>query len=255
LVHLESALGHVRQIEVREKHILGGPSTRKRRRSTRRRTSKRLRLQLAIAAGGLTLLVAGGVSRAASLPPLVASHPPPVATARPTLEQTRFINRIGKVAQRYQTLVELPPSLITAMAINETGWGSSELSTRANNYFGIKAEVGEGTAGRVLYDTQEVIDGRVVLVRANFRAYRSLDESVQDLGTFLHQNSRYDALWARAGDPRASAVLLARAGYATDPDWPDKLIGLIDSFGLESLDIPPWLVWFTPLAGRTEGGR
>ena len=204
-----------------------------------------MRLQLAVAAGGLTLLVAGGVSRAASLPPLVASHPP-LATARPTLEQTRFINRVGKVAQRLQTAVGLPPSLVTAMAINETGWGSSELSTRANNYFGIKAEVGEGTAGRVLYDTQEVIDGRVIVVRANFRAYRSIDESVQDLGTFLHQNSRYDALWARAGDPRASAILLARAGDATDPQWPAKLIALIDSFGLESLDVPPWLVWFAP---------
>ena len=229
---------------------MGGPSTRKRRRSSGRRTSKRLRVQLAVAAGGLTLLVAGGVSRAASLPPLVASHPR-VAASRPTLEQTRFINRVGKVAQRFQTVVGLPPSLVTAMAINETGWGSSELSTHANNYFGIKAEVGEGTAGRILYDTQEVIDGRVVVVRANFRAYRSLDESVQDLGTFLHQNSRYDSLWARADNPRASAVVLARAGYATDPEWPDKLIGLIDGFGLESLDIPPWLVWFSPLVSRT----
>jgi flagellum-specific peptidoglycan hydrolase FlgJ len=207
-------------------------------------------LQLAVAAGGLTLLVAGGVSRAASLPPLVASHPP-VAAARPTLEQTRFINRVGKAAQRLQMVVGLPPSLVTAMAINETGWGSSELSTRANNYFGIKAEVGAGTAGRVLYDTQEVIDGRVVVVRANFRAYRSLDESIQDLGTFLHQNSRYDAVWVRARDPRASAVVLARAGYATDPEWPDKLIGLIDGFNLESLDIPPWLGWFKPLGSET----
>ena len=48
------------------------------------------------------------------------------------------------------------------MAINETGWGSSELTRRANNYFGIKADVGEGTAGRVVADTREVVNGRVV---------------------------------------------------------------------------------------------
>jgi flagellum-specific peptidoglycan hydrolase FlgJ len=142
----------------------------------------------------------------------------------------------------------LPPSLVTAMAINETGWGSSELSARANNYFGIKADLGDGPDGHVLYDTQEVLDGRVVVVRAEFRAYGSLDESVQDLGAFLHSNSRYDGLWSRAEDPRAAARALATAGYATDPDWSAKLIGLIDTFGLESLDAPVWMpdwpTWF-----------
>ena len=64
------------------------------------------------------------------------------------------------------------------MAINETGWGTSELAKRANNYFSIKADVGEGTAGRAMQDTREVVDGRVVSIRAAFRAYHSLDESV-----------------------------------------------------------------------------
>jgi len=132
------------------------------------------------------------------------------------------------------------------MAINETGWGSSELSARANNYFGIKADTGEGTTGHVLYDTQEVINGRVVVVRAQFRAYASLEDSVRDLGSFLHTNSRYDAIWARADDPRASAKALAQAGYATDPDWGAKLIGLMDSFGLQALDTPVWMPdWLT----------
>jgi flagellum-specific peptidoglycan hydrolase FlgJ len=159
----------------------------------------------------------------------------------PTGQQAQFIARVGSAAQRFRTVVGLPPSLVTAMAINETGWGSSELSVRANNYFGIKADVGEGTYGHVIYDTQEVIDGRVVVVRAPFRAYGSLDESIQDLGAFLHANARYDRLWARAEDPRATAGALAQAGYATDPAWAPKLIALIDSFGLDSLDVPVWL--------------
>jgi flagellar protein FlgJ len=107
--------------------------------------------------------------------------------------------------------------------------------------------VGDGPDGHVLYDTQEVIDGRVVVVRAPFRVYGSLDESVQDLGAFLHDNSRYAGLWARADDPRASATALEQAGYATDPDWAFKLIALIDAFDLESLDtsvsMPAWPMW------------
>jgi flagellar protein FlgJ len=191
------------------------------------------------------LLVLAGFSQADGLSSLVGARPP-VSVVRPSVEQQRFIGRVGRVAQRMHSTVGLPPSLITAMAINETGWGSSELSARANNYFGIKADTGDGTTGHVLYDTQEVINGRVVVVRAQFRAYASLEDSVRDLGSFLHTNSRYDAVWARADDPRASAKALARAGYATDPDWGAKLIGLIDTFGLQTLDAPLWMPdWLT----------
>ncbi len=216
------------------------PSTRGRGQRGKRQIRNRLRVQLTVAAGGLALLVAVGLSSTGSLPTLVA-HRPPVATITPTGDQAQFIAHVGSVAQRFHAAVGLPPSLVTAMAINETGWGTSELSARAHNYFGIKADLADGTDGHVLYDTQEVIDGRVLVVRAQFRAYGSLDESVQDLGAFLHTNARYDGLWAQAEDPRATARALAQAGYATDPDWAGKLIGLIDTFGLESLDVPVWM--------------
>jgi flagellum-specific peptidoglycan hydrolase FlgJ len=191
-------------------------------------------VQLILAVAAMALLVSAALLRASSL-----SGPGdvgPASASAPSVEQARFIKRIGGVAQRFQTAVGLPPSVVTAMAINETGWGSSELSRRANNYFGIKADAGEGTAGRVRYDTREVVDGRVVVVQANFRAYRSLEESVQDLGAFLHANSRYDAVWPRAANPHASALALAEAGYATDPEWAAKLIVLINGYGLEALD-------------------
>jgi flagellar protein FlgJ len=76
----------------------------------------------------------------------------------------------------------------------------------------------------------------VVRVRAPFRAYRSLDESVVDLGAFLHQNERYAPLWSASADPRAAARVLLDAGYATDPKWADKLDRLIDDLDLERLD-------------------
>jgi len=212
---------------MRSKHSRG------RRRRAGRRASTRLHAGLVFGIGGLALLAAAGLSGATMTRPTLAP-------ARPTVAQAEFIDRVGHVAQWHQTTVGLPPSLITAMAINETGWGSSDLSMRANNYFGIKAEAGDGTVGSVVYETHEVVDGQVVSVRAPFRAYRSLEESVDDLGLFLHANSRYDALWAQSDDPRASAYALARAGYATDPEWSAKLVGLIDAFGLEALDPPAW---------------
>jgi flagellum-specific peptidoglycan hydrolase FlgJ len=216
----------------------------------RGRASRRLGSTFVVPAGVLVVLIATALAQPRGPSALVASRSP-TAVVTPTVDQASFIRRVGGVAQRFRAVVGLPPSLVTAMAINETGWGSSELTRRANNYFGIKADVGEGTAGRVVADTREVVDGRVVTVRAAFRAYRSLDESVQDLGAFLRANSRYDAIWARAHDPRASAAALAQAGYGTDPAWADKLITLIDGFDLEALDAPAWVPDWWPNWSRT----
>ena len=156
----------------------------------------------------------------------------PSAPTALTDEQRLFIGQVGGVARRLRPEVGLAPSLVTAMAINETGWGQSSLSRRAHNYFGIKAPPGQG----VVEPTQEVIEGRWVTVWARFRAYPSLEESVRDLGQFLRANPRYDAVWSTAINPRLSARTLLAAGYATDPDWADKLIRLIDGYNLEALD-------------------
>jgi flagellum-specific peptidoglycan hydrolase FlgJ len=208
-------------------------------RSRRARSRRRLGQGVLLPAGLLAVLVALGVAREEGSP-----WPSAPRSAAPrvvlTTEQTGFVRRVGGAAQRLRPTIGLPPSLVTAMAINETGWGTSTLSKQAHNYFGIKAEVGQGTAGYVVEDTQEVVGGRVITVRAPFRAYHSLEDSLRDLGAFLHANPRYDALWASADDPRASARVLARSGYATDPAWANKLIALIEQLDLEALDGSWW---------------
>jgi lysozyme len=175
-----------------------------------------------VAAAALVLLLLE------ALQALRAPSPPAALTD----EQRLFIGQVGGVARRLRPDVGLAPSLVTAMAINETGWGQSSLSRVAHNYFGIKAPPGQG----VLEPTQEVIEGRWVTVWARFRAYDSLEESVRDLGQFLRANPRYDAVWPTAINPRLTARTLLAAGYATDPDWADKLIRLIDGYNLEALD-------------------
>jgi flagellum-specific peptidoglycan hydrolase FlgJ len=197
------------------------------RRSSDQRTGVSLRIAVGLAALGLVGLA------------LFLRGP---GEAEPQLkpDQKAFVDEVGGVAQRLRHQVGLPPSLVVAMAINETGWGRSDLAKRARNYFGIKAVVGTGTAGFVLADTREFIDGRWVTVRAPFRAYDSLDESLLDLGAFLRSNERYAALQRGLDGPREAAQALATAGYASDPSWAKKLIELIDAYRLERLDIG-WL--------------
>ncbi len=172
----------------------------------------------------------------AAAPPSPATPALGLASVAGTAEQRQFIDQVGTLARRYRSEIGLPPSLVVAMAINESGWGRSSLSQEAHNYFGIKAHRGAGPAGVYEKETWEVVDGERVTITAQFRAYHSLEESLRDLGTFLHTNSRYNPVWSVAGDPTAAGRALLAAGYATDPAWADKLIRLVDLYQLRQLD-------------------
>lgn len=176
---------------------------------------------------------------AAPPPPVLAtsaSSLPTAPTVQLSSEQTAFIDQVGAVARRWRGEIGLAPSLVTAIAINESGWGKSRLAVDAHNYFGIKAHRGLGTAGSVSYETWEVVNGETITITASFRAYYTLEESVRDLGTFLHTASRYQPVWAVGNNPEAAARALLQAGYATDPAWADKLIRIMRTYGLGRLD-------------------
>lgn len=179
-----------------------------------------------------------------ALAPTPTPPPSPVRTPVPTTpsvqvtaEQEAFIQQVGQIAHRFRAEINLPPSLVTAIAINESGWGRSKLSREANNYFGIKAHRGPGTAGTYTIETWEVVDGERITITAAFRAYYNLEESVRDLGTFLKTNSRYEPVFRARDDGEAAARALLAAGYATDPAWADKLIRLMRVYGLARLDV------------------
>jgi flagellar protein FlgJ len=201
------------------------------------RGSQRRVLLAGLGVAALLLGAAALSGRHAPVPPWAWLQSPAVSTARLTPAQRQFIDDVGGVARVRRDQVGLPPSLVVAMAINESAWGQSSLARDARNYFGVKAVVGSGTLGAVEEETEEVVGGRLVRVRAPFRAYRSLDESVVDLGVFLHENDRYAPLWSATANPRAAARVLLDAGYATDPAWADKLARLIDDLDLERLDV------------------
>jgi flagellum-specific peptidoglycan hydrolase FlgJ len=157
----------------------------------------------------------------------------------PTLGNTpqeQFINSIAEAAVASADQTGVPASVTIAQAILESYWGSSRLAQDANNYFGIKAQTRGGSAGSLTLDVWEVIGGRNVVQRQAFRAYNTIAESFVDHGLFFLQNARYASAMAAKDDPRRFAVEINRDGYATDPSYASKLIGLMDRYNLYRYD-------------------
>lgn len=144
-----------------------------------------------------------------------------------------FIDRIAADAIKSQRQTGVPASVTMAQAILESGWGKSGLSTKANNFFGIK---GKGPEGSVTMRTREVIHGKSVYVNAPFRKYDSPAQSFVDHGKFFTDNKRYATAMKHTDDAHRFAQEIAKAGYATDPNYAKALGGLIDKYGLERFD-------------------
>ena len=161
--------------------------------------------------------------------------PPPTGA---TPEQAGFILAAAPAARESQRATGVPASVTIAQAILESAWGASRLSSESNNFFGIKAQERPGSGGVVWFDTWEVVNGANVIQREPFRAYTTMVDSFVDHGRFFIQNPRYAAALAASGDPKQFAREINRAGYATDPNYAPKLIGLMDRFNLYAYDLP-----------------
>jgi flagellum-specific peptidoglycan hydrolase FlgJ len=160
-------------------------------------------------------------------------HKLPVLGGTP---QEQFISSIAEAAVESADQTGVPASVTIAQAILESYWGSSRLATEANNYFGIKAQTRNGSAGAIRFDVWEVIGGRNVMQSQAFRAYKTIAESFVDHGLFFVENGRYAAAMAARNDARQFAREVNRAGYATDPAYASKLIGLMDRYDLYRYD-------------------
>ena len=107
--------------------------------------------------------------------------------------------------------------------------GGSQLSQEANNYFGIKAD--PSWKGKVYnISTREVLNGKNVYQKDNFRKYNSVEDSIKDHLDFLLTNSRYkNAGVFDAKTVAEQAEAIKRAGYATDPNYANAVTQVYDS--------------------------
>ena len=163
----------------------------------------------------------------------VDGHTLPVLGNTP---QEQFIASVAPYAVRSADQTGVPASVTLAQAILESYWGSSRLAAEDHNYFGIKAGTQGGTAGSVSYNVWEVIGGRNVVENQAFRAYNSAAESFVDHGLFFVENPRYAGAMAVKDDARKFAAAIARAGYATAPNYASSLINLMDRYNLYRYD-------------------
>jgi flagellar protein FlgJ len=143
-----------------------------------------------------------------------------------------FVQRMGSSAQVASAASGVPAPLILAQAALESGWGKREIraddGTQSFNLFGIKAD--RSWKGPVVETTTtEYIDGEPQRVRAKFRAYGSYDEAFTDYARFITRNPRYAGVLA-AETPAEAAHGLQKAGYATDPQYGQKLVRIMQKF-------------------------
>jgi flagellar protein FlgJ len=151
----------------------------------------------------------------------------PVSTS-----QAAFVRRHEQSARAAEAQSGIPAAFMVAQAAHESGWGRHEIrnadGSTSHNLFGIKA--GASWQGAVTsVTTTEVIDGRARKVVARFRAYDSYEDSFLDYAKLMTNSPRYAPVLAAGDSASAFAQGLQRAGYATDPDYADKLTRMINT--------------------------
>lgn len=142
-----------------------------------------------------------------------------------------FFAAIAPAAHASAAKTKIPASFTCAQAALESAWGER---APGFNLFGIKA--GTSWKGAVtMVHTHEVVNGKRIAVLAPFRAYPDWLGSIEDHAALLTVNTRYQPAFGHVDGP-SFARAIADAGYATDPDYAQKLVSIIEVHGLTALD-------------------
>jgi flagellum-specific peptidoglycan hydrolase FlgJ len=164
------------------------------------------------------------------------------ATTRVKVTTEIVFNYIGQykdIAKSNMAQYGIPASIILGQGILESGAGTGPLSALANNHFGIKCHK-EWTGPSVAYDDDAA--------QECFRKYDDPSQSYQDHSLFLTSRDRYAFLFdLDRRDYQGWARGLKAAGYATDPKYPEKLIGIIERYQLNQYDAEVTGDEFVPL--------
>ena len=138
-----------------------------------------------------------------------------------------YIDQYKDLAIEQMKRYKIPASITLAQGLFESGAGRSRLATQSNNHFGIKCH---GWGGRKVYHDDDA-DNEC------FRAYDNVYDSYEDHSRFLTGQSRYARLFRYdPTDYKRWARGLKECGYATNPRYADKLIGIIELYGLYKFD-------------------
>ena len=174
---------------------------------------------------------------------------PSTASAPDTSGQQAFIAAVAPGALAAQRQYGIPAAVTIAQAIDESGWGQSQLASEDHNLFGIK---GSGPSGSVLRPTQEYQNGQMVTVNAPFRVYSTVAQSITDHSLLLATGSSYKQAMADRRSPDAFANDLTGV-YATDPNYGASLITIMRQYNLYRYDAGTSTA--AAPSGSNQGGR
>ena len=139
----------------------------------------------------------------------------------------RYIYNFAEIAKEEMNLYGIPASITLAQGVLESSSGKGELTLKSNNHFGIKCN---GWQGAKVYHDDDAL-------QECFRKYNDPKYSFRDHSLFLSERRRYAALFELDKDDYKSwARGLKKAGYATDPRYPQKLISIIERYKLYEYD-------------------
>lgn len=139
----------------------------------------------------------------------------------------KYIDNFKDIAKEEMRLYNIPASITLAQGILESASGGGRLSVEANNHFGIKCH--EWTGAKIYHDDD--------LKQECFRKYTDAKYSFRDHSLFLTERKRYSKLFnLKKEDYKGWAKGLKEAGYATDKQYPQKLISLIERYNLYEFD-------------------
>lgn len=156
---------------------------------------------------------------------LVASSVSGTAQTRYAENARAYVEQYKELAMAEQRRTGIPAAIKLAQGIYETGAGTSELATQANNHFGMKCK--RNWTGDTFAHTDDAPD-------ECFRKYPSAEESYRDQSNYLKGNPRYAACFATdVKDYNGWAIQLRKAGYATNPKYAGLISKTVEDFELQ----------------------
>lgn len=201
--------------------------------------ARQIERQMGVQSTDSTVNAGLGPTRAAA----VAAYgtAPVVAAAAPTVQRTplrppasaqEFVDRVSGDAKKAEATTGIPSAFMISQAALETGWGKKEIKmadgSNSFNLFGIKAG-GSWKGPTTEITTTEFINGKMTKVKASFRAYSSYEEAFNDYARLMKDSPRYQNVVAAGSSAHGFANGLQKAGYATDPQYAEKLGRVINT--------------------------
>lgn len=161
-----------------------------------------------------------------------------------------FLNKFGPLATEDYRTSGILASVTIAQGILESGWGTSELATKANNYFGMKKSLSGNTWPNSTWDgkstytvttKEQKTTGEVYEIKAEFRKYTEILNSIKDHSAYL-SGAKNGATLKYAGlvgekDYRKAIQIIKDGGYATSLTYVQSICNLIEKYNLTQYDV------------------